>query len=65
MVKPTSKNALFVEGTDSLYANLVVVKTLIQNKAQFKELVDALHSPEVLQSAQQLFNGQAIPSMVR
>lgn len=59
-VKPSLKNALFVEGKDSLYANLVVVKTADQNRPQFKELVDALHSPEVLQSAQQLFNGQAI-----
>lgn len=59
---PTLKNALFVEGSDSLYANLVVVRADRQNDPRFKELVDALHSPEVLQTAQQLFNGQAIPA---
>ncbi len=61
-VKPSSKDALVVEGSDSLYANLVVVRTADKNNPQFKELVDALHSPEVLQAAQQLFNGQAIPA---
>ena len=57
-----ANDALFVEGTDSLYANLVVVRADHQNNPQFKELVEALHSSEVLQSAQQLFNGQAIPA---
>ncbi len=58
----TANDALFVEGTDSLYANLVVVRADKQNDPRVKELVDALHSPEVLQSAQQLFKDQAIPA---
>lgn len=58
----TTNNALFVEGTDSLYANLVVVRADKQNDPKLKQLVNALHSQEVLQSSQQLFNGQAIPA---
>ncbi len=61
-VAPTSKNALVVEGTDSLYANLVVVRADKKSDPHINQLVAALHSSEVLQSAQQLFNGQAIPA---
>lgn len=57
-----SRDALFSEGADSPYANLVVVRTEEANSPKLHELVDALHSPEVLAAAKQLFKGQAIPA---
>lgn len=58
----TTQDAIFVEGSDSLYANLVVVRADEKDKPQFQELVQALHSPQVLQAAQNIFQGQALPA---
>lgn len=55
-----NRDAIFVEDKTSPYANLVVVRAGDENKPQFAELVEALHSPKVLQKAEQLFQGQAI-----
>lgn len=57
-----NRDALFSEGKDSPYANLVVVRTADQANPNLIHLVDALHSPQVLEAAQKLFNGQAIPA---
>jgi D-methionine transport system substrate-binding protein len=56
------RDALFIESSDSPYGNLIVVRVGDENKPQFQNLVNAMHSPEVLQKAQQLFQGQAIPA---
>ena len=56
------KNALFAEDKNSVYANLLVVKTQDKNNLKLKELINALHSPKVLAAAQTLFHGQAIPT---
>lgn len=57
-----SKNALFLENTDSPYANIVVVRTKDMNDPKFAKLMEALHSPEVVSRAKTLFQGQAIPA---
>ncbi len=53
-------DALFLEGTDSLYANVIVVRTKDKNDPKLQELVQAFQSPQVLQAAQQIFHGDAI-----
>jgi D-methionine transport system substrate-binding protein len=57
-----TRDALFIESIDSPYANLIVVRAGEENKPQFQQLVNAIHSPEVLQKAQKLFQGQAVPA---
>lgn len=57
-----TKNGLFVEGKNSPYANVIVVRTNEVNNPKVKRLVEALHSPEVLTAAKDLFKGQAIPA---
>ena len=57
-----TKNGLVIEGADSPYANLIVVRTADVNDPRFVKLVNAFHSPEVLAEAKILFKGQAIPA---
>lgn len=57
-----TRDGLIVEPSSSPYANLVVVRTADKTDPRFLKLVSALHSAEVLNKAQQLFNGQAIPA---
>lgn len=57
-----SRDALFQESSDSPYANLVVVKTADQNDVKFQQLVNALHSQQVVDAANKLFQGQAVPA---
>ena len=54
------RDGLFIETADSPYANIVVVRTSDKESAKIKALVDALHSPEVVEKAQVLFKGQAV-----
>ncbi|MDQ8038940.1 MAG: MetQ/NlpA family ABC transporter substrate-binding protein [Rickettsiella sp.] len=56
------QNALFAEDKHSVYANLLVVKAKDKDNPKFKELIQALHSTEVLTAAKTLFHGQAIPA---
>jgi D-methionine transport system substrate-binding protein len=56
------QNALFVENKNSSYANLLVVREQEQDDPRFKQLINALHSPEVLAAAEKLFHGQALPT---
>lgn len=55
-----SDDALFLEDKDSPYANIVVVRKADKTDPRFTQLIDALHSEEVLQKAKELFHGQAI-----
>jgi len=57
-----NKNALFVESKNSPYANLIVVRSNEANNPKLIELVKALHSQEVKDSAKKIFDGQAIPA---
>lgn len=51
----TIKDAIFKEGSDSPYANLIVVRKQDVNDPRFKQLVDAFHAPEVVDEATKLF----------
>lgn len=55
-----SKDALFIEDVNSPYANIVVVRTEDKNKLKYIQLMEALHSKEVVNRAKTLFQGQAI-----
>ncbi len=57
-----TKDALVIEGPDSPYANLVVVRTADKNSPQFKELIEALHSKEVIEEAKKLFGADVVPA---
>ncbi|WP_306686869.1 MetQ/NlpA family ABC transporter substrate-binding protein [Candidatus Coxiella mudrowiae] len=47
-----SRDALFLEGPDSPYTNIVAAYENNQNDPRFKQLVDALHSNQVRQVRQ-------------
>ena len=57
-----SKDALFSEGKDSPYANLIVIKQNSLKKDKLLLLVKALNSVEVENKAKQLFGNAAIPA---
>lgn len=57
-----TKDSIFMEAKDSPYANVVVVRTADKDNPKFKELVASLHSKAVLNAADKLFHGQAIPA---
>lgn len=54
------KDAIFLEGKDSPYANIIVVRKNEEQELRIKQLVAALQSNAVLKAAQRIFNGQAI-----
>jgi len=56
------RDALFVENKESPYANLIVVRSEDINNPKLQQLVQALHSDEVKESAAKLFKGQAFPA---
>lgn len=55
-------NALLKETANSPYANVVAVRSSDKNAPKFQQLLEALHSPDVLQKAQEIFKNQAIPA---
>jgi D-methionine transport system substrate-binding protein len=55
-----NKEAIFIESKDSPYANIVVIRSKDKDKDKFQRLMSALHSPEVIAQAKQLFHDQAI-----
>lgn len=57
-----SRDALFTEDKYSPYANVVVVREKDKDKPQLKQLVAALHAAEVVEAANSLFQGEAIPA---
>lgn len=57
-----SKDALFMENNDSPYANLIVVRQADVNQPWVKGLVDAFHSQEVVDKANELFQEQVVPA---
>lgn len=56
------RDALFSEGKNSIYANLLVVKTRNKNDPKFINLIKAIHSPEVIAAADRIFHGTAVPA---
>lgn len=57
-----SKDALFTEGSDSPYANIIVIRKDSQKRAQLDLFVKALNSDEVKKKAKELFGDDAIPA---
>lgn len=55
-----SRDALVVEDEHSPYANLIVIRSQDSGKPWVKELVDAFHSQEVVDKANQLFQGEVV-----
>lgn len=54
------KDAIYVETKDSPYAEVVVTRKVSDKKNQISYLIEALHSNEVRQKAQDLFGNEAI-----
>ncbi|MBO1114904.1 MetQ/NlpA family ABC transporter substrate-binding protein [Bordetella petrii] len=57
-----TKDALFIEGADSPYANLVAARPDNQNSPAIKKLVDALHTPAVKQFILDKYKGAVVPA---
>jgi D-methionine transport system substrate-binding protein len=57
-----AKDAIFLEGKDSPYANIIVIRDDEINDPRVKEFVAAFQSQEVMDAAKQIFKGQAIPA---
>jgi D-methionine transport system substrate-binding protein len=57
-----SKDALFSEGKDSPYANIVVIKNDTHKRPQLELFIKALNSEEVKIKAKSLFGDAAIPA---
>ncbi len=60
-LSPT-KDAVFHEGADSPYANIIVIRRDELNDPRMKQLVSAIQSQEVIDAAKKIFNDQAIPA---
>lgn len=60
-LSPT-RDALFIEGKDSPYANLIVIRRDSNKKPQLEQFVKAMHSQAVVDKAKQLFGDGAIPA---
>jgi D-methionine transport system substrate-binding protein len=57
------KDAVIKEGSDSPYANIIVVREQDKNKPIFEKLINVMHSTQVLKTTEGLFpNGAAIPA---
>lgn len=55
-----NKDAIYLEGQDSLYANIIVVREQDKDNPKIKELVAAIQSEPVKDKAAELFQQQAI-----
>ena len=60
-LSPT-QDAIYLEKTDSPYANIIVARTADKNEPKLLELVKIMHSPEVLAESKKIYAGQAIPA---
>jgi D-methionine transport system substrate-binding protein len=57
-----SRDALLIEGKDSLYANVVVTRRNNDKKEQLALFIQSLHSDEVQKKAKELFGDAVIPA---
>ena len=58
----TLQQALFHEGPDAPYANIIVVRIKDKNKPIFKQLIAVMHSQPVINETQKEFANTAIPA---
>ncbi|WP_019410264.1 MetQ/NlpA family ABC transporter substrate-binding protein [Pseudomonas psychrophila] len=56
------KDALFIEGSDSPYVNILVARPDDQNSEDMKKLVAALHTPEVKAFILEKYKGAIVPA---
>lgn len=54
------KDALVIEGKDSPYANIIVVRSGDEQRAEIKRLVEVLNSPEVKQFIEEKYQGAIV-----
>ncbi|MPT39031.1 MAG: methionine ABC transporter substrate-binding protein, partial [Achromobacter sp.] len=57
-----TKDALFIEGADSPYANILVTRSDNKDAPGIKKLVEALHSADVKKFIQEKYKGAVIPA---
>lgn len=57
-----TKDALFIEGSDSPYANILVTRSDNKDAPGIKKLVNALHSPEVKKFIVEKYKGAVVPA---
>lgn len=57
-----TKDALFIEGSDSPYANVLVARPDNRNQPAVQKLVAALHTPEVKQFILEKYKGAVVPA---
>jgi D-methionine transport system substrate-binding protein len=55
-------NNIFIGNKSEPYANVIVVRYDMINSPKIQQLIAALHSTEVTEATQQLFNGNALPA---
>lgn len=60
-LKP-KRDAIIIESSKSPYANIVAVRTNEANEPKYQQLMNSLNSSEVLDKANQLFEGQVLPA---
>lgn len=59
----TIQDAIIKEGSDSPYANLIVVKIKDKDKSNLQDFIKTMHSKAVVKKTQEIFpNGAAIPA---
>lgn len=56
------KDALIIEGKESPYANIVVVRDGEQTRPEIKKLIEALNSPEVKKFIEDKYQGAVVPA---
>ena len=57
-----SKDALYIEGNDSPYVNILVARPDDKDSEDMKKLVAALHSPETKHFIQEKYKGAVLPA---
>jgi D-methionine transport system substrate-binding protein len=57
-----TKDALFIEGADSPYANLIVAREDNKDSPAVRKLVQALHTPQVKQFILEKYKGAVVPA---
>ncbi len=56
-------DAIFKEGPDSPYANIIVVRTADKDNPVFQKLIKVMHSPQVVKATEKYYpNGASIPA---
>ena len=60
-LNPT-EDALFIEGKDSPYVNILAVRSDNKDQAAIQKLVQALHSPDIEKFINDTYKGAVVPA---